>query len=113
MASGSLALTFKIRPWFINQRSPFNSNFRGQQFVKPTNYQKGGTFSNPYFYNGRKYSNFPSRKCFYCGKNNHIKIVEFFWQMKQIRYCILTTLIKKQMLYRVALQAQTNSIHND
>jgi hypothetical protein len=49
MASGSLALTFKIRPWFVNQRSPFNSNFRGQQFVKPTNYQRGVPFQTPIF----------------------------------------------------------------
>jgi hypothetical protein len=41
------------------------------------------------------------------------KIVEFFWQMKQMGYCILTTPIKKQVFYILALQAQTNSIHND
>ncbi len=100
MASGSLALTFKIRPWSINQRPLFNSNFQGQQFVKPTNYQKRGTFSKPYFYNGRKDSKLPSRNCFYCGKSNHIqKIVEFFWQMKQMGYCILTTPIKKNALH--------------
>jgi hypothetical protein len=101
MASGSLALTFKIMPWFINQRPPFNSKFQGQQFVKPTNYQKRGTFSNPYFYNGRKDSNLPSKKCFYCGKKiTFKKIVEIFWQILHIN-----NPNKKQMLYRITLQA--------
>jgi hypothetical protein len=68
MRSGSLALTFKGRPWSNSQQSPFNSHFQSQKFGKPTNYPRGDTFSRPFSYNGRKDSKLLSN----CGKDNHI-----------------------------------------
>jgi hypothetical protein len=70
--SGLLAFTFKWKPWSNNQQAPFNSHFQSQKFGNPTNYPRGDTFSRPFSYNGRKDSNPLSKKCFYCGKDNHI-----------------------------------------
>jgi hypothetical protein len=72
MTSGLLGLTFKGRPWSNNQQAPFNSHFQSQKIGKPTNYPRGDTFSRSFSYNGRKYPNPLSKKCFYYGKDNHI-----------------------------------------
>jgi hypothetical protein len=69
--SGSLTFAFKKRPWSNNQRAPFNSHFLSQSFASLPIIQ-GDTSSNPSFYNWRKDSNPPPKKCFYYGKDNHI-----------------------------------------
>ncbi len=92
---------------------PFNSKFQGQQFVKPTNHQKGVPFQNPIFTMEEKIQTCLLGNAFIVAKLITLKKnVDFFWQMKQMGLHINNP-NKKQMLYIVALQAQTNSIHND
>jgi hypothetical protein len=97
MASGSLALAFKIRPWFINQSPLLIQNFKANNLSNLPIIKRGVPFQTPIFTMEEKIQICLLGNVFIVAKIITLKkIIEFFWQMKQIRYCILTTLIKNK-----------------
>jgi len=106
MASGSLALTFKSRPWSMNQRPFLIQIFKANNLSNLPIIKRGVLFQNLIFTMEEKIQTCLLGNAFIVAKIiTFKKIIESFWQMKQMGYCILTTPIKKQMFYIVALQA--------
>jgi hypothetical protein len=76
--------------------------------------QEGIHFEDPLSTMGKNIQIHFSKKCFYCGKDNHVLKDYYKWKVDETNGVFrCNNPNKKKMFYIVALQAQTNSTIDD